>query len=117
VARPVEREPRQQVASLPRPATPPPPSAPTAARTYASGDYLVQLGALRSAEAADREWARLQRTEGQVLGPLKSDIVRVDLGEKGTFWRLRAGPLSEQAAKQLCRDLSAHNQGCLVAHK
>ena len=81
-----------------------------------SGDWLVQLGAVRSADAADKEWARIQHTHAELLSPLKSDIVRVDL-DKGTYWRVRAGPLSEQAARQLCQELVARNQGCILARK
>ena len=83
----------------------------------ASGDWLIQLGALRSAPDAEKEWGRIQRANHDLLGALKSDVVRVELGEKGTFWRLRAGPLSEQAARQLCNELKSRNQGCIIARK
>lgn len=83
----------------------------------ASGDWLIQLGALRTAPDADKEWGRIQRANHDLLGVLKPDVVRVELGEKGTFWRLRAGPLSEPAAKQLCNELKARNQGCIIARK
>jgi len=93
------------------------PAAMPAAKVPAGGDWLIQLGALRSAPDADKEWGRIQRANHELLGALKPDIVRVELGEKGTFWRLRAGPLSEQAAKQLCNDLKSRNQGCIIARK
>ena len=101
---------------------PPPPAAPAPApvaapKTPAGGDYLIQLGALRTAPDAEKEWGRIQRTNNDLLGSLKSDVVRVELGEKGTFWRLRAGPLSEQAARHLCAELKTRNQGCIVARK
>ncbi|MCR6632044.1 MAG: SPOR domain-containing protein [Magnetospirillum sp.] len=101
-------------AAAPVPAAAPPVAAPKAPP---SGDWLIQLGALRTAPDADKEWGRIQRANHDLLGALKPDVVRVELGEKGTFWRLRAGPLSEQAAKQLCNELKARNQGCIIARK
>nr|CAM76772.1 Periplasmic protein TonB, links inner and outer membranes [Magnetospirillum gryphiswaldense MSR-1] len=127
-----------KVASAPLPATPPPPAtvpapakvapvvAPAAApptvavakpAALAGGDYLVQLGALRSAPDAEKEWGRIQRSNADVLGGLKSDVVQVDLGAKGVFWRLRAGPLSEQSARQVCGELKNRSQGCMVVRK
>lgn len=105
------RQPAPQVAAVPAPA-PGPAKAPPP-----SGDFLIQLGALRAQDAAEREWARIQKSNSDLLGGLKPDIVRVDLGEKGTFWRLRAGPLTEQAARGLCGQLKERNQGCIIARK
>ncbi|MGE5478317.1 MAG: SPOR domain-containing protein [Bacteroidales bacterium] len=113
-------------AAAPKPAAAPPApaAAPVAAaapvvapKALAGGDWLIQLGALRTAPDADKEWGRIQRANHDLLATLKPDVVRVELGEKGTFWRLRAGPLSEQAAKQLCNELKARNQGCIIARK
>lgn len=110
-----------KVAAVPPPPAPAPaPPAPAqvaAPKALAGGDYLIQLGALRTAPDADKEWGRIQRANHDLLGTLKSDVVRVELGEKGTFWRLRAGPLSEQAARHLCTELKTRNQGCIVARK
>jgi hypothetical protein len=94
-----------QVAALPHRAPPP------------AGDYVVQLGAVRSADAADKEWTRIQHADAEQLAGLKPDIVRVELEGKGTFWRVRAGPLTEPAARSLCQELSQRNQGCIVARK
>lgn len=105
-------------AAAPAAPAPAPAAAPVAApKVPAGGDWLIQLGALRSAPDAEKEWGRIQHANHDLLGALKSDVVRVELGEKGTFWRLRAGPLSEQAARQLCTELKIRNQGCIIARK
>jgi len=106
-----------QVASAPP--SPPPSAAPpvSTAKAPASGDYVIQLGAVRAADLADKEWVRIQRGNADLLGGLKSDIVRVELEGKGVFWRVRAAPLSEQAARQLCAELTARSQGCIVARR
>lgn len=100
-----------QVANVP----PPPAAAPV--RRSGGGDFVVQLGAVRAADQADKEWARIQKSYPDLLGGLKSDIVRVDLGGKGVFWRIRASGLDEQSARQICADLTRRNQGCIVARK
>lgn len=100
-----------QVANVAPIATPAP------VRRSGGGDFVVQLGAVRAADLADKEWARIQKSYPDLLGGLKSDIVRVDLEGKGVFWRIRAGGLDEQSARQICADLTRRNQGCIVARK
>lgn len=107
----------QVAATAPALAPAPVPAPPVAKAPPAAGDFQIQLGALKAPDAAEKEWARIQKANHDLLGALKSDIIRVDLGEKGTFWRLRAGPLAESAARQLCQNLQARNQGCIVARK
>lgn len=104
------------VAQAPRAVTPPPAPA-VSAKAPASGEFVVQLGAVRAADQADKEWLRIQKANADLLGALKPDIVRVELEGKGTFWRVRAAPLSEQAARQLCAELTARSQGCIVARR
>lgn len=108
-----------QVASAPPP--PPAPSAPPAgavvAKPAAFGDYVIQLGAVRAQDLAEKEWIRIQRGNSDLLGGLKADIVRVELEGKGVFWRVRAAPLTEQTARQICAELAHRNQGCIVARK
>lgn len=101
-------------------AAPPPAPAPVPAPVPAAavaGEFQVQLAALRAPEAAEQEWKRLQRVNEDLLGPLSPDIVRADLGAKGVFYRLRAGPLDEESARSLCRELGARKVGCMVVRK
>ena len=98
----------------------PPPPEPAAVAAVepspAAESYLVQLAALRSAEAANKAWRQLTKANADLLGKLRPNIVRADLGaEKGVYFRLRAGPLrDEAAAKGLCAELKARKLGCLV---
>ncbi len=98
------------VAPAPTEAAPPPTASPT------DKDYLVQLAALRSADAANEAWRRLAKANADLLGDLQPKVVRVDLGaEKGVFFRLRVGPLRDEAnAKDLCAKFKARKLGCLV---
>ena len=77
--------------------------------------YQVQLAAVRDVSAAQTEWRRLQVRHKILLGNLKLSVVRADLGSKGIFYRLRAGPLINQSsAKKLCKDLAKVKVSCLV---
>ena len=104
-----------QVASAPPPAPAPAVAAP--AKVSASGDYVIQLGAVRAQDLAEKEWSRIQKVNADLLGGLHSDIVRVDLEGKGVYWRIRAAPVTEQGARQLCAELAQRSQGCIVARK
>ena len=80
-----------------------------------SGDYLIQMAALRSREAALEEWDRMSKKHSRLLGAYRPVIVKADLGERGIYYRLRAGPLrSRSDAEQLCSALAAEKLGCLI---
>jgi hypothetical protein len=93
-------------------ATPTPPE--TASGT-AGGAVQVRLGSLRSPDAAREEWQRLKRVNGDLLGNLRANAVSVDLGDKGIYYRIMAGPLDEAAAERLCNEMKQRNHGCIVA--
>ena len=78
--------------------------------------YRAQLAAARSAAAAEREWVRLRAKNLDLLGNLGLTITKVDLGaNKGVFYRLRVGPLSdEEKARELCGALAKRRVACLV---
>ena len=77
--------------------------------------YEIQLAAVRSANSARKEWTRLRTRNRALLDKLTLNIVRVDLGRQGVFFRLRAGPIkSEAGARSLCRALTEVKVGCLV---
>ena len=112
-------EPKSESKSEPVSAPPPAPQtaatpAAPAAASVASG-YLIQIAAVREPERAESEWGRLQRQHPDTLRGLKLVVVRADLGDKGVFWRLRAGPFADEAAaKSRCADLAKRKVGCMV---
>ena len=64
---------------------------------------VLHLSSLRSEQAAKRQWQDLQKTFPEPLGSLDAEIQRTELGDKGTFYRVLAGPLpSRSAAEQAC---------------
>ena len=102
----------KETASVREPTKEPAPAPVTAAP--ASG-YLIQIAAVREPERAEAEWARLQRQHADLLRGLRLFVIKADLGEKGVFWRLRAGPFADESqAKSRCADLAKQKVGCLV---
>lgn len=93
--------------AAPKPATPPP----------AGATWRVQLGAQREMAAAENDWKRISAKYADVLGGLTPAYERADLGDKGVFLRLQAGPVTEARAREICDRLKAVNQGCLVVRK
>ena len=77
--------------------------------------FQLQLLSSRSADEAKGAWARLRDKNADVLGPLSPSVARANLGDRGTFYRLRAGPVaSESKARSICDSLSARGVSCLV---
>lgn len=110
---------KQTTASPPVPKAKP--AAPEGAAEPAPADAAVaavlHLSSLRSEEAAKRQWSDLQRSFPEPLGGLQAQFTRTELGEKGTFYRVLAGPLpSRDAASEVCAALKAKDsrQYCRV---
>lgn len=88
----------------------------SATRAAASGAFVVQVGSYASDALAAGAWTRLKSQYGDLLGSLKPDVRAVDLPDKGTWYRLRVGPFdTRDAAADLCNQLKARAQDCLVA--
>jgi len=73
----------------------------------------VHLASYRSAKQAESGWLQIKRAHGKTLGALDHEISKVRLGSKGTYYRLKAGPLpSVSQAKSLCAQLKKRRQFC-----
>ena len=113
-----------ETASAPTPSQPPkaeatpkvePKPAAKPASVDISKNYQVQLAAVRSTATAQSEWQRMQKKFPAQLDGLQLNVVKADLGKKGVFYRLRAGPVADaNAAKAICDALKAKKAGCLV---
>jgi cell division septation protein DedD len=108
-----------QVAALPKPAPKPVEPAPTAdpaakpADAAASAPTRIGLASLRSPEEARDEWQRLKRENGDLLGKFTAVAVRADLGDRGIYYRVEAGPVGDRAAAiRLCKALKERGLGC-----
>jgi cell division septation protein DedD len=91
-----------------------PPAAPSAAPS-AGGGFRLQLGALRSEEAARHEWDKIRRANSDLLGNLTAAWPRADLGERGVYYRIQTAPMGDgAAAERLCGELKRRNVGCIL---
>lgn len=108
-AKPAAAKPAATTAARPAPAEKAIPAA------ASSGKFQVQLLAGRDADEVKDAWAKLKAKNPDLLGSLSPNLARADLGDKGTFYRLRAGPLaSETKARSLCSQLSGRGTSCII---
>ncbi len=106
-------KPAPEKLKVPEP-SPPPVVAP--APTPAGRAYLVQLAAARTPEGAEAEWEKLRSRNQDLLGSLRLTVTKADLGQaRGIYYRLRAGPIADEAAaRTLCSELTKRQVGCLI---
>ncbi len=87
----------------------------TAAKAVTPGGYYIQVGSVRSESGADSEWKKIQAKYSAQLGGLKYRTQEANLGAKGVFYRIQAGPMSKESADSLCAKIKAQTPGaCLV---
>ena len=105
------------------PATPPPAAAkplaavPAPASPAAAGGYVLQIGAYKSQADAETAWKAYQGRHAALLAGHSQNIQQVDLGEKGTWYRLRVGGLGDrEVALALCDRLKADGGSCILSH-
>lgn len=135
-----------QVAEAPSPAqAPAPPPTPSAAETAAEttapavgggggggsgsdptgvqvaaidkGDYVIQLAAVGSDDAARKEWGRIQRSFPNLLGDMALSVQQVEVKGK-TYHRIQTGPFPSRAtAQDMCAQLKSQKQACIVQRR
>jgi cell division septation protein DedD len=108
-------QPQQQAAAPPGKAVeaPPGPSKPANAK---AGGTRLQLGSVRSEDAARQEWERIKRKNSDLLGNLSATPIRADLGDKGVYYRIQTAPVADpSAAERICSELKQRSIGCIIA--
>lgn len=96
------------------------PAAPKAApaETSAHLTHYVQLSSIREAERAEKEWAALQSKYGAQLSGAGHRVERKDLGDKGIYYRIQAGPFTKADATAKCDAIKAVTpSGCYLVAK
>jgi hypothetical protein len=89
----------------------PPGVAPPPLVKDAKGPAGVQLLAMAARAYGPRAWTTLKGLY-PALAPLSYKVVKANLGDLGTTYRLIAGPLSAKQAEDLCKSLRAKSQSC-----
>ncbi len=78
-----------------------------------TGGWRVQVASVKNEDVAKSTWARLQKAHGDLMADLRMQAVRVDLGDKGVWYRVQAGPLDEKQAHTICSTLKSRRTDCV----
>jgi cell division septation protein DedD len=120
-AAPQEAAPQPAAAPAPEPKPKPaakPAAQQTAAATPPAGPvkYVVQVGSKKNQTEALASFADMQQKYPTLLANYRPIVQKADLGSKGTWYRLRIGPITEKsAASKLCSQLKSQGLAdCLV---
>jgi cell division septation protein DedD len=87
------------------------------ASTAANGGTLVQISSQKSEDAARATYRDLQARYPNILGSYDVNIQRADVPDRGTFYRVRVGPFSQNDAQRLCDDLRSAGGDCVLAKR
>ena len=108
--------PAKPMAAVPPAATgaPRPLSGPPQTVAAPAGGIVLQIGSYKSQAEADTAWQRYKAKHAALLSGYGDNIQQVDLGEKGTWYRLRVGGFSNrEVATALCDRLKADGGACI----
>jgi hypothetical protein len=79
-----------------------------------TGGWRIQIASVKSEDVAKSTWAKVQTANGDVLTSLRMQPIRVDLGDKGVWYRVQAGPLDEKQAQSVCGTLKSRKADCVI---
>ncbi|MCG5233862.1 SPOR domain-containing protein [Xanthobacter oligotrophicus] len=97
------------------PAVAPTQTASTTTAPSSAGAYVVQVASQRSEADAMGSWRALQTKYPNLLGNYRATVKKVDLADKGTYFRAQVGPFATRdQANELCQSLRAQGGDCVV---
>lgn len=86
----------------------------TPSGTSVGGNYFVQVASVTSPGGAEIEWSKIEKTFVSLSG-VPHRVKEANLGERGTYYRIQAGPFSKDQANSICESIKAQKPGgCLV---
>ena len=75
----------------------------------------LQIGAYKSEDEANAAWKSFAHKHA-MASAYQSDVKKVDLGDKGVWYRLRLGTFADKtAATAFCDKLKADGGNCFLA--
>ncbi len=82
-----------------------------------AGTYLVQLASITSRDATKPAWKGMQAAHPDLLGDLAMSVQKAEVKGK-TYYRIQAGPFPNRpTALDVCAQLKAKQQDCLVVRR
>ena len=104
----VKTEPKIEPAAAPK-------AEPVKQATTSSGGYYIQLASITDKSRAEAEWEKLTKKYASQLSGYPHRVETADLGAKGTYYRIQAGPVSKDKAVETCEAIKKVTPGgCLV---
>lgn len=80
-----------------------------------AGSYVVQVSSQKNEQDAQTAWRQLQAKYTNILGSAQVSFKRVDLGDRGTFYRAMVGPFGNRdQAYEMCQNLKTAGGECVV---
>lgn len=77
--------------------------------------YHVQVLARQTQQDALQAYSEMQQRYPHLLGNISPNVQMADLGSKGVWYRVRVGPIGEQAsAVNFCNKLKSEGADCIV---
>jgi len=78
------------------------------------GAYVLQIGSYKSQAEAETAWKTYRAKHAALVSGYSDTVQQADLGEKGTWYRLRIGGFSDkEVATALCDRLKADGGACI----
>ena len=77
--------------------------------------YYVQLGSLTSQSDADKAWTSYSKKYSTALSGAEHRIEKAIIKDRGTYYRVQAGPFPEDKARSICNTIkNKYSGGCIV---
>ena len=83
-------------------------------RRWPNGRFVAQVAALQSQDAVQPAWQRLSSRAPGLFAHAQLDVERADLGQRGVYFRVRAGFFADRAnATLFCERIRQMGQDCI----
>ena len=107
--------PKAAKVETPKPVKPVSVAATEPAAAHTGGSVALQIGAYKSEDEANAAWKSFTHKHA-LASAYQSDIKKVDLGDKGVWYRLRLGTFADKTvAIAFCDKLKADGGNCFLA--
>ena len=94
---------------------PEPPARTQTAAVPADGDFVIQLASFKNPDMAAREQATVEERFADLLAGHEVFVQEADLGEQGTYYRVRLGPFASLSdARATCSRFQQRDRDCLA---
>lgn len=87
---------------------------PVAKTVTSGGSTYIQLASVKSEADANIQWAGF-KAKNPELANLSLKVQKADLGAKGIYYRIQAGPISAENATSTCAAIKSRGGSCLIA--